>query len=65
MPTNKQPALPWKLLTAVAKDIGQTPNALREYIKKGKLIEEIHWIKFLGRIYINQVTLCELMVSGH
>lgn len=46
--------LDWVLLRVAAEASGYTVNALRMKIRRGQLIEEIHWRKAQdGRVLIN------------
>lgn len=45
----------WASLSKIAEETGLTVEAIRAYIKKGKLRYKIHWIKAAnGRIMIDR-----------
>lgn len=60
---NKQVAIEWIRVEKLSELTGETVQAIRAKIKKGKLQKGYHWVKREGRIFINTVRYNE-WISG-
>lgn len=51
----------WVTIEKYAELVGQTKDAINSMKAKGKILQDVHWKKFNGRIFLNLETTQELI----